>query len=103
MTKKSRRGSLRVEEKFAFSLLALVLVALIANAVWTSRLALNLSEREIVPEFNREAEVVGRAVATQFARAIELGIRPVDLVGVEEFFAPTLQARQRFDYLVLSD
>ena len=103
MTKKSRRGSLRVEEKFAFSLLALVLVALIANAVWTSRLALNLSEREIVPEFNREAEVVGRTVAAQFARAIELGIRPVDLVGVEEFFAPTLQARQRFDYLLFAD
>lgn len=103
MTRRNRRRSLRVEEKFAYSLLALVLVVLIGNAVWASRLALSLYEREIVPEFNREAEVVGRAVATQFARAIELGIRAEDLVGVEEFFAPTLEARRRFDYLALAD
>ncbi len=103
MTKKSRRGSLRVEGKFAFSLLALAAFVLIANAVGTSRLALNLYEREIVPEFNREAEVVGRTVAAQFARAIELGIRPEDLVGVEEFFAPILDAQKRFDYLLFTD
>ena len=103
MTIRTRRKSLRVEEKFAFSLLALALFALIASAVWTSRLALDLYEREIVPEFNREAEVVGRTVAAQFARAIELGIRPEDLVGVEEFLAPTLDAQKRFDYLLVAD
>ncbi len=103
MTRDSRRAGLRVEQTFARSLLGLALVVLLANAVWTSRLALDLYEREILPEFNREAEVVGRTVAAQFARAIELGIQPEDLVGVEEFLAPTLDAQKRFDYLLVVD
>ena len=103
MTNKNQRRTLRAEETFIFALLALALVILIANAVGTSRLALNLYEREITPEFNREAEVVGHTVAAQFARAIELGIRPEDLVGVEEFLAPILDAQKRFDYLLFAD
>ncbi|MBI3053117.1 MAG: MFS transporter [Betaproteobacteria bacterium] len=103
MTTRNQRGKLRIEETFTFSLLTLALIVLIANAVVTSRLAHNLYEREITPEFNREAAVVGRTVAAQFARAIELGIRPEDLVGVEEFLAPTLEAQKRFDYLLFAD
>jgi len=84
-------------------LVALSVILMIATTAFISERSLDAVAREVQPEFNREAGVVGGAIAGQIARALELGI-PLDrLVGMEDFLDPVLAARSSFDYLIVSD
>lgn len=84
-------------------LVTLSVVLMIAATAFISERSLNAVAREVQPEFNREASVVGGAIAGQIARALELGIPLDQLVGMDEFLDPVLAARSSFDYLILSD
>lgn len=84
-------------------LVALSVVLMIATTAFISERSLNAVAREVQPEFNREAGVVGGAIAGQIARALELGIPLDHLVGMDEFLDPVLAARSSFDYLIVSD
>ncbi len=66
-------------------LLLLVLLILIGSALWVSQRALNAFDQLLLPEFDRDAEIIAERLASDLDRAARLGIRVTDLAGVESF------------------
>jgi predicted MFS family arabinose efflux permease len=93
----------RVEARLVRFIVGIALVLMIGSTGYVSHRALEAFESEIVPGYDRQAEVVGRSIALQLARAIDLGIQPREFVEVEQYFAPIRQANPTFDYMVLAD
>lgn len=103
LTERSRLVGSGFSRNLVTRLVALSVILMIATTAFISERSLDAVAREVQPEFNREAGVVGGAIAGQIARALELGI-PLDrLVGMEDFLDPILAARTSFDYLIVSD
>ena len=84
-------------------LLALAFLVLVPPSVLLVWQALDGFEQGLVPEMDKKAEAVGRDLAASVERAVGYGI-PIDrLEGVDEFFAPVLEANTEIRYLALSD
>ena len=84
-------------------LLTLAFLVLVPPAVLVVWQALDGFEQGLVPEMDKKAEAVGRDLAASVERAVGYGI-PVDrLVGVDDFFAPVLEANHEIRYLALTD
>lgn len=84
-------------------LLALAALVLVTPLALLSFRAMGEFERGMIPELDKKAAAIGRDVAAQVSRAVGYGI-PVDrLVGMDEFFAPALQANPEIRYLAVTD
>ncbi len=81
-------------------LAVLVLVPPIGLIAWS---AFDQVEQAIAPELDGKALAVGHGLTEQVERAVGLGIPLDKLVGVEEFFAPTLDANPELRYLAVTD
>lgn len=81
--------------------LALLVLTVPMGLIWG--VTQDVFEQGMAPELDRKAAVVGHDLADQLERAVGYGI-PVDrLVGVEDFFAPVLQANEELRYLAVTD
>ena len=78
----------------------LLLLVLVTGAV--SSKALDALEREVLPGLSREAAAVGAAVAGQIERAVDLGVPPDRLEGVDAFFDTLLTGHPALDSIALS-
>ena len=64
-------------------LLALVLVILTASALFVSQRALNAFDELLLPEFDRDAEIIAERLTSELERAAGLGIPLDQLAGVD--------------------
>lgn len=84
-------------------LLALVLVILTASALFVSQRALNAFDELLLPEFDRDAEIIAQRLASELERAAELGI-PLDrLAGVDLYLDGYLNEHPALVYLGVGD
>jgi predicted MFS family arabinose efflux permease/HAMP domain-containing protein len=77
--------------RFTRRLAVFAILLLIGVVLLISEQALVAFERELLPEYDREAAVVADVLAGQVAQAVEAGVPLEKLVGVEEVFAPALK------------
>jgi MFS family permease len=83
-------------------LFILAVLVLVPPVAIVSYWAMGEFERGMIPEMDKKAAVVGRDVTAQVERAVDLGIPLDGLVGVDEFFAPILQANPEIRYLAIT-
>lgn len=76
----------------------MVLVA----AVLVFALALMGFKRDLVPEIDAQTQAVASAAYSTIDQALQLGIPVSDLVGVNEFFAETINDNPEIDYIVVT-
>lgn len=84
-------------------LFGLAIVLLIASLIGISYDALKQFERDLVPETNRKALVVGQSLATEIVRAVNLGIPLEYLGGMERYLKVTLESHSEIRYLAVAD
>jgi predicted MFS family arabinose efflux permease len=84
-------------------LLALVLVILTASALFVSQRALNAFDELLLPEFDRDAEIIAERLTSELARAAGLGIPLERLAGVEGFLDAYLNEHPALVYLGVGD
>src|ERR1700733_3084689 len=77
--------------RFTRRMALFAIVLLIGVVLLISEQALMAFERELLPEYDREASVVADVLAGRVAQAVEAGVPLDKLVGVEEVFAPALK------------
>lgn len=82
-----------------FTLAVLVLVPPMAIV---SVRALGQFEQGMIPELDKKAAAIGRDLTAQVERAVAYGIPIEKLVGVDEFFAPVLEANPELRYLAVT-
>jgi hypothetical protein len=82
-----------LERRLIAGVIVTTLVLMVVATGVVSRAALTGFEREVVPELGREANAIGRSLAAQIERALNLGIPADRLVGLEPFFAQALENR----------
>jgi predicted MFS family arabinose efflux permease len=80
-------------------LLLLVLLILIGSALWVSQRALTAFDELLLPEFDRDAEIIAERLASDLDRAARLGIAVTDLAGVERFLEGYLGEHPALVYL----
>jgi predicted MFS family arabinose efflux permease len=80
-------------------LLLLVLLILIGSARWVSQRALTAFDELLLPEFDRDAEIIAERLASDLDRAARLGIAVTDLAGVERFLEGYLGEHPALVYL----
>ncbi len=66
-------------------ILALVLVLTVIGWGVISAFALNTFERTLLPELHLKAATVGRSLVSQMGRALDHGVPPESLIGMQEF------------------
>jgi MFS family permease/HAMP domain-containing protein len=76
----------------------MVLVA----AVLVFALALMGFKRDLVPEIDAQTQAVASAAYSTLDQALQLGIPVSDLVGVNDFFAETINDNPEIDYIVVT-
>lgn len=84
-------------------LLVLVLLILVASALWVSQRALNAFDELLLPEFDRDAELIAARLASDLDRASRLGIDASDLRDVEAFLETYLGEHPALVYLAIGD
>lgn len=84
------------------ALLATAIAVLIASAVWVSQQAWQTLDRVLVPEFDRDAELVARTVSAELERAVALGIPLEKMRGVESFLGDYLQRHSAIVYIAVT-
>ncbi len=84
-------------------LLVLVLLILVASALWVSQRALNAFDELLLPEFDRDAELIAARLASDLDRASRLGIGAGDLRDVEPFLETYLGEHPALVYLAIGD
>jgi predicted MFS family arabinose efflux permease len=80
-------------------LLLLVLLILIGSALWVSQRALTAFDELLLPEFDRDAEIIAERLASDLDRAAGLGIEVTDLAGVETYLEGYLGEHPALVYL----
>jgi predicted MFS family arabinose efflux permease len=80
-------------------LMLLVLLILIGSALWVSQRALNAFDEQLLPEFDRDAEIIAERLASDLERAARLGIAVADLDGVASFLEGYLGEHPALVYL----
>jgi predicted MFS family arabinose efflux permease len=84
-------------------LLLLVLLILVGSALWVSQRALNAFDELLLPEFDRDAEIIAERLASDLDRAARLGIEVNHLSGVEPFLEGYLGEHPALVYLGIGD
>jgi len=84
-------------------LLALVLLILVGSALWVSQRALTAFDDLLLPEFDRDAELIAERLAGDLDRAARLGIRATALSGIEPFLEGYLAEHPALVYLGIAD
>ena len=84
-------------------LLLLVLLILIGSALWVSQRALDAFDELLLPEFDRDAEIIAERLASDLDRAARLGIRVTHLSGVDRFLEGYLGEHPALVYLGIGD
>lgn len=84
-------------------LMALVLLILIGSALFVSQRALNAFDELLLPEFDRDAEIIAERLAAELERAARLGIPLDQLPGVEGYLEGYLEEHPALVYLGISD
>ena len=82
---------------------AIVLATIAIGAAFVSERALNAFDRMLLPEFARDAEIIGRRIANEVERANRLGIETADLRGTEEFLLDYFEGHPALVYLGVLD
>ena len=84
-------------------LLVLAILVLVSPLALLGFDAMDGFEKGLTPEIEHKAAIVGGDLADQLDRAVNYGI-PIDqLVGLDEFFAPVLDANRELRYLAITD
>lgn len=83
-------------------LLATAVAVLLASALWVSQQAWQTLDQVLVPEFDRDAELVARTVASDFERAEALGIPFPQMRGVDAFLADYLERHSAIVYIAVT-
>lgn len=83
-------------------LLATAVAVLLVSALWVSQQAWRTLDEVLVPEFDRDAELVARTVASEIERAEALGIPFEGMRGVESFLADYLRRHSAIVYIALT-
>lgn len=84
-------------------LLVLVLILLVGSALWVSGRALNAFDELLLPEFDRDAELIAQRLASDLDRAAALGIAITDLDGMDGFLDTYLSEHPALLNLGISD
>jgi len=93
----------RSQRRLMAGLLALVLITLVASALWVSQRALGVFDELLLPQFDQDAEIIGQRLGIEIERAAQLGV-PIDqLRGVDTFLEGYLDEHPALVYLALRD
>lgn len=93
----------RTERRVIGGLLALVVVILVASAVWVSERALSVFDELLLPEFDQDAEVLAERLAANVRRARSLGIEPEEFRGLPAFLNNYVDEHPAILYLAMTD
>ncbi len=92
----------RVWRRVINGLLATAIAVLLASALWVSQQAWQTLDQVLVPEFDRDSELVARTVASEFERTVALGIPLEKMRGVEPFLEDYLANHSAIVYIGLT-
>lgn len=93
----------KVWRRIVNGLLATAVAVLLVSALWVSQQALQTLDRVLVPEFDRDAEVIARTVGTEIERAQALGIPFDQIRGVETFLSDHISRNPALVYIAATD
>lgn len=93
----------RLTRRLNAILLSIALVVLVAGAATSSYLALRSFEESLVPEMDQKAVLIGRTVAEQISRAVEVGFRFERLVGMDALLIQIVKDITDLEYLAVTD
>lgn len=82
-------------------LFALTVVFVLLPVFLLSAFALNMFERDLLPEMDKQAQVIGRTVARQVDRAVQLRVPFDQLVEVEDSLEPLLKANPEVRFIAI--
>ncbi len=92
----------RLWRRVVNGLLATAVALLLASALWMSHQALDTLDEVLVPEFDRDAELVARTISSELERADALGIPFEAMRGVERFLAEYRQRHSAIVYIAVT-
>ncbi|SMF81260.1 Predicted arabinose efflux permease, MFS family [Tistlia consotensis] len=92
----------RIWRRVINALLATAVLVLLASALWVSQQAWQTLDRVLVPEFDRDAELVARTVASEIERADSLGIPFEQMRGMTPFLADYLKRHSAIVYIAVT-
>jgi predicted MFS family arabinose efflux permease len=84
-------------------LMLLVLLILTSSALWVSQRAVNAFDEQLLPAFDRDAEIIAERLASDLERAARVGIAVNDLGGVASFLEGYLGEHPALVYLGIGD
>lgn len=89
--------------KFVTRLFILTIVLTLGAVGIVSIIALKQFQTELAPEFQKQATVVGRTVASQLDRAFSAGIALEDFYGMDEYLDAFLKSNKGISYIAITD
>lgn len=89
----------KTERRLMGGLLALVLIVLVASALWVSQRALVVFDDLLLPQFDQDGEIFAERLAVEIDRANRLGIALDELRGVDAFLSSYLDEHSALVYL----
>jgi len=93
----------RAQRRLMGGLVTLVLITLVASALWVSQRALTVFDQLLLPQFDQDAEIVAQRLGLEIERAAALGIAVDELRGVDAFLEGYLGEHPALVYLGLRD
>jgi hypothetical protein len=83
--------------------LALILTLTVLGWGVITAFALDTFERTLLPELHLKAATVGRSLVSQMGRALDHGVPPDSLLGMQDFLASALMVNPEVSYLVVAN